>query len=232
MDNREIIIECEHLKKIYNKGMENELEALADVSFSIRKGEMLAVMGKSGSGKSTLMNILGCLDSYDGGSYQLGTRKIRNLKDSEMAAIRNEEIGIVMQDFALIEEFSALENVMLPLDFSRKRKKRKKEHALSALERVEMREYADQTCSTMSGGQKQRVAIARALVNNPQILLADEPTGALDVKTTENILQLFQDLNAQGMTVLIITHDILVAEACERILMLEDGYLKNSQGTF
>lgn len=225
MESKNIIIQCEHLKKVYNKGKENELEALSDVSFFIEEGEMLAIMGKSGSGKSTLMNILGCLDCYDGGSYHLGTRKIWNLKDSEMAIIRNEKIGIVMQDFGLVEEFSALENVMLPLDFSRKKRKQKKEHALSALEQVEMGEYADQICSTMSGGQKQRVAIARAMINNPQILLADEPTGALDVKTTENVLKLFQDLNKQGMTVLIITHDILVAEKCERILKLEDGYL-------
>lgn len=224
MENKKTaVIQCIHIWKKYNKGKENELTALKDVSFEVKEGEMVAVMGKSGSGKSTLMHILGCLDYYDMGKYFLEGEKIQKLSDRKMAAIRNEKIGIVMQNFALVEEFTALENVILPLDFARKCQKEKNKLATEALKRVEMYEEAEQICATMSGGQKQRVAIARAIVNEPAILLADEPTGALDVHTTENILNLLKNLNESGMTIVMITHDPLVAQVCTRTVYLKDG---------
>lgn len=223
MEKREVIIHCNNLKKIYNKGRINQFEALSEVSFSVYQGEIVAITGKSGSGKSTLLHILGCLDRYDEGEYLLNGRKIWNLRDGEMARIRNEHIGIVMQNFALVEEFTAFDNVLLPLDFSGKRMDGKKARALKALEMVDMKEYANQKTQTLSGGQKQRVAIARSIINSPDILLADEPTGALDTQTTGEIIELFLRLKKNGMTVIIVTHDPLVAACCQRIIQLQDG---------
>lgn len=223
MEKREVIIHCNNLKKIYNKGRINQFEALSEVSFSVYQGEIVAITGKSGSGKSTLLHILGCLDRYDDGEYLLNGRKIWNLRDGEMARIRNEHIGIVMQNFALVEEFTAYDNVLLPLDFSGKRMDGKKARALKALEMVDMKEYANQKTQTLSGGQKQRVAIARSIINSPDILLADEPTGALDTQTTGEIIELFLRLKKSGMTVIIVTHDPLVAACCQRIIQLQDG---------
>lgn len=223
MEKREVIIHCSNLKKIYNKGKINQFKALSEVSFTVYQGEILAITGKSGSGKSTLLHILGCLDRYDEGEYLLNGRKIWNLRDGEMARIRNEHIGIVMQNFALVEEFTAFDNVLLPLDFSRKRMDGKKARALKALEMVDMKEYANQKTQTLSGGQKQRVAIARSIINSPDILLADEPTGALDTQTTGEIIELFLRLKKNGMTVIIVTHDPLVAACCQRIIQLQDG---------
>lgn len=223
MKKREVIIHCNNLKKIYNKGRINQFEALSEVSFSVYQGEIVAITGKSGSGKSTLLHILGCLDRYDDGEYLLNGRKIWNLRDGEMARIRNEHIGIVMQNFALVEEFTAFDNVLLPLDFSGKRMDGKKARALKALEMVDMKEYANQKTQTLSGGQKQRVAIARSIINSPDILLADEPTGALDTQTTGEIIELFLRLKKNGMTVVIVTHDPLVAACCQRIIQLQDG---------
>lgn len=223
MEKRDVIIHCSNLKKIYNKGKINQFEALSEVSFTVYQGEILAITGKSGSGKSTLLHILGCLDRYDEGEYLLNGRKMWNLRDGEMARIRNEHIGIVMQNFALVEEFTAFDNVLLPLDFSRKRMDGKKARALKALEMVDMKEYANQKTQTLSGGQKQRVAIARSIINSPDILLADEPTGALDTQTTGEIIELFLRLKKNGMTVIIVTHDPLVAACCQRIIQLQDG---------
>ncbi|WP_302419006.1 ABC transporter ATP-binding protein [Blautia marasmi] len=223
MEKREVIIHCSNLKKIYNKGKINQFKALSEVSFTVYQGEIVAITGKSGSGKSTLLHILGCLDRYDEGEYLLNGRKIWNLRDGEMARIRNEHIGIVMQNFALVEEFTAFDNVLLPLDFSRKRMDGKKARALKALEMVDMKEYANQKTQTLSGGQKQRVAIARSIINSPDILLADEPTGALDTQTTGEIIELFLRLKKNGMTVIIVTHDPLVAACCQRIIQLQDG---------
>lgn len=225
MEERTPMIRCVNLKKIYNKGKPNELEALKDVSCDIWPGEPAAVMGKSGCGKSTLLHILGCLDTFDGGEYILDGKRMEGTRDRELARIRNEKIGIVLQDFALVEEFTALENVMLPLDFSAKRIRRKKEMAREALEQVEMGDCPDQTAATMSGGQKQRVAIARAIANSPAVLLADEPTGALDTATSEGIMNLFEKLNRMGMTILVVTHDPQVARRCGRILEMKDGKL-------
>ena len=223
MKNEEAMIRCSHIKKIYNKDKPNQLEALSDVTFSVEPGELVAVMGKSGCGKSTLLHILGCLDTLDGGEYQLNGKKMEAARDREMARIRNEQIGIVLQDFALVEEFTAMENVLLPLDFSAKKIHGKKALALEALKKVEMEEYAGQVTGTMSGGQKQRVAIARAIVNDPAVLLADEPTGALDTATSEGIMDLFEKLNRSGMTIVVVTHDPQVALRCGRIFEMKDG---------
>ncbi len=228
MEEKKPMIRCVDVKKIYNKGKENQLEALAGVSCEIWQGELVAVMGKSGCGKSTLLHILGCLDTLDGGEYQLNGKKMEAARDREMARIRNEQIGIVLQDFALVEEFTAMENVLLPLDFSAKKIHGKKALALEALKKVEMEAYAGQVTGTMSGGQKQRVAIARAIVNSPAVLLADEPTGALDTATSEGIMDLFEKLNRSGMTIVVVTHDPQVALRCGRTFEMKDGRIREA----
>lgn len=178
-----MMIEIKNLNKAYNLGEENGCEVLKGINLTIHDGEMTAIMGASGAGKSTLLHILSCIDRYDNGEYLLDGELIGRMGDARMAEIRNEKMGIVMQDFALIEDFTALENVMMPLDFSAKkhRKKEKRNMALEALEAVSMKEYAGKPVCKLSGGQKQRVAIARGLVNRPEILFADEPTGGVQL---------------------------------------------------
>lgn len=193
------------------------------VSCEISDGEMVAIIGKSGAGKSTLLHILACIDSYQSGEYTIDGTLVKNLSEGQYAKIRNEKIGIVMQDFALVEDFSALENVLIPLDFAKKKIKNKKEKALEALKAVGMGDLAKKPCNKLSGGQKQRVAIARAIVNEPAMILADEPTGALDTKTSAEIMELFKRLNKEGKTVVIVTHDPKVAEQCSRVIEVSDG---------
>lgn len=193
------MITLKNIVKIYNIKKPNEFEALHGVSAEIKDGEMVAVIGKSGAGKSTLLHILACIDSYQSGEYTLDGTLVKDLSENQYAKIRNEKLGMVMQDFALIDDFTAIENVMIPLDFSKKKVKNKKEKALSALRAAGIEELAKKPCNKLSGGQKQRVAIARAIVNEPAIILADEPTGALDNKTSEDILNLFKELNKQGV---------------------------------
>ena len=217
------MIKIENVTKIYNKGKGNEFLALDHVSFTVEDGEMTAIIGKSGAGKSTLLHILACVDSYEYVEYYLDDLLVKNKHDRENARIRNQYLGIVMQDYALVEDFTALENVMLPLDFCKKRIKNKKKLALSMLEKVDMKEFAHKQVSTLSGGQKQRVAIARAIANNPKVILADEPTGALDSQNTEQIMELLKDLNQQGKTIIIVTHDPLVSAQCKRIIEITDG---------
>lgn len=229
MRNEEAMIRCSHIKKIYNKDKPNQLEALSDVTFSMDQGELVAIMGKSGCGKSTFLHILGCLDTFDDGEYFLDGKKLKTAKDQEMARIRNEQIGIVLQDFALVEEFTAMENVLLPLDFSRRKIPEKKKMAEEALEKVEMGMCINQVTGTMSGGQKQRVAIARAIVNHPKILLADEPTGALDSASGEQVMELFQSLNDEGVSILMITHDAEIAGYAGRKVIIRDGILKKEE---
>ena len=218
------MIEIKNINKTYNKGKANAFQALKNVSLTIEDGEMVAIIGKSGAGKSTLMHIIGCIDDFESGTYILNGKDISTVKEGARARIRNKDIGIVMQDFALVEDYTAIENVMIPLYFAKgKLLESKKTIARKALEKVGIGELASKRVNKLSGGQKQRVAIARAIVNNPGILLADEPTGALDVKTSAEIIGVFRELNEQGITVIIITHDMEVADACERVIEISDG---------
>ncbi len=218
------MIEIKNINKTYNKGKANAFQALKNVSLTIEDGEMVAIIGKSGAGKSTLMHIIGCIDDFESGTYILNGKDISTVKEGARARIRNKDIGIVMQDFALVEDYTAIENVMIPLYFAKgKLLESKKTIAKKALEKVGIGDLASKRVNKLSGGQKQRVAIARAIVNNPGILLADEPTGALDVKTSEEIIGVFRELNEQGITVIIITHDMEVADACERVIEISDG---------
>ena len=218
-----MMITLKNIVKIYNPKKSNEFEALHGISAEIKDGEMVAVIGKSGAGKSTLLHILACIDSYQDGEYTIDGTLVKNLTERQYAKIRNEKIGMVMQDFALVEDFTALENVMIPLNFSKKKIPDKKGKALAALRSVGIEELAKKPCNKLSGGQKQRVAIARAIVNEPSMILADEPTGALDSKTSAEIMELFKSLNEQGRTVVIVTHDPKVAEQCGRKIEISDG---------
>lgn len=221
------MVKLNNIIKTYNKGKSNAFEALHGVSLTVENGEMVAIVGTSGAGKSTLLHILACIDGYDSGEYCIDDMVIGKVSERKMAAIRNEKIGIVMQDFALVEEFTALDNVMIPLDFAsrgkKKRKKERKEIALKMLEMVQMQDFVDKPVNNLSGGQRQRVAIARAIANEPSLILADEPTGALDTETTREIMKVFIDLNKQGRTIVIVTHDLAVAEQCSRVIKIEDG---------
>ena len=219
------MIILKNIKKVYNPKKPNAFEALHDVSLTIEDGELAAVIGKSGAGKSTLLHILACIDSYEEGEYKIDGFSTVNLSERRSAQLRNEKIGMVMQDFALVEDFSALENVMLPLEFAKRRKHNRKVLAMNALKSVGMEEYAKKPVNKLSGGQKQRVAIARAIVNQPSVILADEPTGALDSKTAAEIMGVFRELHAQGKTVIIVTHDMSIAQQCGRIIEISDGNL-------
>ncbi len=221
------MIEIKNLVKIYNPKKTNEFEALHGISLEIADGELVAIIGKSGAGKSTLLHILACIDDYQDGEYIIDGTLVKNLSEKQYAKIRNEKIGMVMQDFALIDEFTAIENVMIPLNFSKNKVSDKKEKALKALQLVNMGELAGKRCNNLSGGQKQRVAIARAVVNDPSMILADEPTGALDTKTSAEIMNLFKSLNHRGRTVVIVTHDINIAKQCDRIIEISDGKITN-----
>jgi len=217
------LIEIHNLTKVFKMG-ENEVRALDGVSLAIEQGEMLAIMGPSGSGKSTLMSIVGCLDAPTSGTYLLDGEAVEQLKDTRLADIRNRKIGFVFQQFNLLSRTSALENVLLPLGYSGLGARASREKALKALEMVGLAERTKHHPGELSGGQQQRVAIARALVNNPSILIADEPTGALDSKTGEEIMGLFQTLHHEhGQTVIIVTHDLFVARHTKRIVRLADG---------
>ena len=217
------MIKIENLTKTYNYKKSNAFTALTDVSLTVEDGEMLAIIGKSGAGKSTLLHIIGCIDTFEKGTYTLDDISVHKLSDKKLAQIRNQKVGIVMQDFALVEEYTVLENVKIPLYFAKKRKGSVNTLALDALEKVGMKELAKKPVNKLSGGQKQRVAIARAIVNNPSFLLADEPTGALDTKTSAEIMALFKSLNDEGKTVMIITHDPTVAGSCQRQIEISDG---------
>lgn len=217
------MITLENVHKIYNPKKANEFEALKGVSLTIEDGEMVAIIGKSGAGKSTLLHILACIDSYESGEYKIDDTLVKNLSEKQYAQIRNEKIGMVMQDFALVDDFTCLENVLLPLDFAKHKKPNRKELALAALKSVSMDSMEKKPVNKLSGGQKQRVAIARAIVNQPSMVLADEPTGALDSKTAEEIMHVFKELNHQGKTVVIVTHDMGVAKQCDRLIEISDG---------
>lgn len=218
------MIQIKNLVKIYNKGKTNEFCALKGIDLSIEEGEMVAIIGKSGAGKSTLLHILAAIDSYDKGSYLVDGVSVGDLKEKERARFRNQKIGIVMQDYALIDEYTIEENVQIPLIFGKvKGNDVRREKIMTALKNVGLAELAKKPVRQLSGGQKQRVAIARALVNNPAFLLADEPTGALDSKTSGEIMDVFEKLNQGGKTVIIVTHDMEVAARCGRVIEISDG---------
>lgn len=213
------MIEIKNLVKIYNKGKTNEFCALKGIDLSIEEGEMVAIIGKS-----TLLHILAAIDSYDKGSYLVDGVSVGDLKEKDRARFRNQKIGIVMQDYALIDEYTIEENVQIPLIFGKvKGNDVRREKIMTALENVGLAELAKKPVRQLSGGQKQRVAIARALVNNPTFLLADEPTGALDSKTSGEIMDVFEKLNQGGKTVIIVTHDMEVATRCGRVIEISDG---------
>ncbi|MCM1228259.1 MAG: ABC transporter ATP-binding protein, partial [Clostridium sp.] len=221
------MIKLKNIQKTYNKGKANAFQALYDVDLKIDDGELAAIIGKSGAGKSTLLHILACIDSYESGEYFIDNVLVKNLSEKKLAEIRNSKIGMVMQDYALVDDFSCIENVLLPLDFAKNKKANKTELAMNALRSVGMDGMAKKPVNKLSGGQKQRVAIARAVVNEPSIILADEPTGALDTKTSAEIMELFHKLNQNGRTVIIVTHDIEIAKQCDRIIEISDGKVIN-----
>jgi len=218
-----MLIDIRDIYKIYNEGMENEVRALDGVCLQIDRGEFVAIVGQSGSGKSTLMNVLGCLDIPSYGEYYLNGTDVTELTDRELARIRNREIGFIFQGYNLIQELDALENVSLPLIYRGIPAWKREDIALDALARVGMEERADHRPSEMSGGQQQRTAIARAIAAKPPIIMADEPTGALDSRTGQHVLEILRQLYREGTTVLLITHDEKIAATAKRVVRLSDG---------
>jgi putative ABC transport system ATP-binding protein len=221
----DVVIRVESLTKTYKMGSE-EVHALRGVNLEIRRNEYVAVMGPSGSGKSTFMNLIGCLDIPSGGQYWLNGQPVAGLSEEALARIRNREIGFVFQSFNLLPRASALDNVALPLVYAGVKKSIRRERAAVLLDKVGLGARKDHRPNEMSGGQRQRVAIARALVTQPALLLADEPTGALDSKTGEEIMALFGELHAQGQTLMLVTHEPDIAEHAKRVLFLKDGVIE------
>jgi putative ABC transport system ATP-binding protein len=220
-----IIIKSENLTKTYDLGR-TQVKALAGVTFEVRSGEFMSIMGPSGSGKSTLMNLLGCLDTPSEGRYILNGKIVSQMTENELAHIRNREIGFVFQVFNLLPRATAFRNVELPLIYKGTRKKDREDRVRAAIGKVSMTDRIDHRPPELSGGERQRIAIARALVNEPSLILADEPTGNLDSKTGQEILNLFHKLHADGHTIIIVTHDRDVADQTQRILFLRDGKLE------
>ncbi|HZH72739.1 MAG TPA: ABC transporter ATP-binding protein [Mariniphaga sp.] len=223
---KEKIIHLENITKNYRVGTQT-VHALRSVSINIYKGEYVAIMGASGSGKSTLMNIIGCLDTPSGGSYILNQKLVSSLSDNELAGIRNAEIGFVFQVFNLLPRSSALENVMLPMVYGGVKKNERKARAFEMLREVGLEDRMMHRPNELSGGQRQRVAIARALVNDPSILLADEPTGNLDSKISEEIMRLFAEIHRKGNTLVMVTHEEEIARHAHRIIRLKDGLVES-----
>ena len=221
-----MIIKTENLTKDYETGTQ-VVRALKGINLSVEKGEFLSIMGPSGSGKTTLMNIIGCLDSPTDGSYYLNNKQVSKLDDDELAQIRNKEIGFVFQSFHLLARNNAFENVMLPLKYAGVNKEEATKRSNDVLDLVGLSSRSKHTPAELSGGQQQRVAIARALVNKPSILFADEPTGNLDSKTGQDVMKIFKDLNKNGQTIILITHEDSVAKQSNRIITIMDGLIKS-----
>ncbi|MDJ0776086.1 MAG: ABC transporter ATP-binding protein [Mastigocoleus sp. MO_167.B18] len=228
--DRPAIIRLENIFKIYGSG-ETEVKALNDVSLIVRQGEYCSIMGPSGSGKSTAMNIIGCLDRPTSGSYYLDNVNVAQMDDTQLAHIRNKKLGFVFQQFHLLPQLTALENVSLPMVYASLPKSERLEKAAEALKRVGLGNRLQNKPNQLSGGQQQRVAIARSIVNRPVVLLADEPTGALDSRTTQEVLDIFGELNASGITVVMVTHEPEVARQTERIVWFRDGEVVESNLT-
>lgn len=217
-----MLIELKKVNKIYQSGTVS-FQALKEVDLSVKEGEIIAICGRSGAGKSTLLHIMGCIDTFDNGTYLLDGKNMGNLRDRELSKIRNRMMGFVMQDFALVPKFSVFENIAIPLYLGNMGMRKIQNTVKTAAAEVGLLELLDKKANQLSGGQKQRVAIARAIVNSPKIILADEPTGALDVSTAREIINLLKEQNKKGITVIIVTHDNLVAAACQRMIEIGDG---------
>jgi putative ABC transport system ATP-binding protein len=224
----EVVAEMLHVSKVYGSG-DTTVRALDDLTMTVQRGEYLAMMGSSGSGKSTAMNILGCLDRPSGGLYRLNGSSVQDLSDDDLADLRNRELGFVFQQFHLLPQLSALENVMLPMIYAGVPRAQRREQAMAALRRVGLGHRLENRPNQLSGGQQQRVALARAIINQPALLLADEPTGALDSSTTHEVLDLFDELHHQGMTILMVTHEADVAARAQRVLHFQDGRVLDPQ---
>jgi putative ABC transport system ATP-binding protein len=223
-----MIIKTENLKRSFQVGSE-KVEALKGINLSVEKGEFLSIMGPSGSGKTTLMNIIGCLDTPTSGSYHLNNKLVNDLTDDDLALIRNKEIGFVFQSFHLLAKNSALNNVLLPLKYAGVKQDDAYKLAKNVLDKVGLSDRINHSPSELSGGQQQRVAIARALVNNPSIVFADEPTGNLDSQTGGDVMNLFKELNSQGQTIILITHEEDIAMQSKRIINIKDGLIESDE---
>ena len=221
------MLQLKNIVKKYNENKPNEVEALRGVDLTVEKGEMIAIMGPSGSGKSTLLNIIGCMDTLTSGSYLCDGEEVASLSQKKLANLRNKKFGFVLQDFGLLADRSVEENVMVPLLFSKESLKSSTKRIKPILENLGIADLAKRRANQLSGGQAQRVAIARALVNEPDVILADEPTGALDTHTSEDVVNIFKKLNESGKTIIIVTHNPEVAKKCDKTYIIKDGGIQN-----